>query len=377
MGKRLLFGILITTLLFAGCAKTTETTTPVSQPTQPIGQMALFKFIKTVQVTPDANFLTGYFSRINYVPATDRFVVTFAAVLDQPSGGCTNKGYGYKVYTTNMQETGESGTFACDPVDAGSVMIDNTYYHVAMAANEGQIGWHLLEIDAVSWKPLVDKFFPLDYPKEADSDPMVAYVNGQLDLSGEYDATREKPTPESGAATFHLFFSPDFQFLDKKILADTPHINGSSMIYVNNIYYFVTADAYSGDVVVIQYDKYWKYLGVKRLIQKAHWSTGLACDGQRFYLAYLNTSQRIGPGFFPVFLNVHLAAFDHDWNLLDDVAVTNYIPADNMQTGRPWVILHGNRLYVSYDLDTRDPVTHAESMKGQAIVSVYELTQEP
>ena len=44
-----------------------------------------------------------------------------------------------------------------------------------------------------------------------------------------------------------------------------------------------------------------------------------------------------------------------------------------MQTGRPWVILYGNRLYVSYDLDTRDPVTHQEQMKGQAIVSVYEL----
>jgi hypothetical protein len=44
-----------------------------------------------------------------------------------------------------------------------------------------------------------------------------------------------------------------------------------------------------------------------------------------------------------------------------------------MQTGRPWVILRGNRLYVSYDLDTRDPVTHDEQMNGQAIVSVYEL----
>jgi hypothetical protein len=49
------------------------------------------------------------------------------------------------------------------------------------------------------------------------------------------------------------------------------------------------------------------------------------------------------------------------------VAVTNYTPSDNMQTGRPWVILHENRLYVSYDLDTRDPVTHEEHLRDRRL----------
>jgi hypothetical protein len=49
-------------------------------------------------------------------------------------------------------------------------------------------------------------------------------------------------------------------------------------------------------------------------------------------------------------LNIHLAAFDQDWNLLEDVAVTDYEFKDSVQTWRPWILLHGSRLYVSYDV---------------------------
>jgi hypothetical protein len=350
-----------------------------SQPSRTEEEHGLFKFIRTIQVTPDDSFLGGGFARINYVPATDRFVVTFGGPLTQPSGGCMDRGYSYKVYTTDMQEIGESGTFACDPADSGSVMVDNTYYFAAMTRISEQIGWHLLKFDAVNWTASVDTFFPIDYPKEGDADPMVAYVNGQVDISSAYSVSGKPPGPDTPAGSYgthHQFFSTDFQFIDKKILTDTPHINGSSMVYVDGVYYLVTANLYDGNVIVTRYDKDWNYLGVQTLIEQAHWSTGVVYDGNRFYLAYTDTSQRTEPGFFPVHLNIHLAAFDRDWNLVDDVAVTNYTPADNRQPGRPWVILHGNRLYVSYDLDTRDPGTHQEQMKGQAIVSIYELAQE-
>jgi hypothetical protein len=355
------------------------------QPEQPTGlpiqlteQPTLFKFIQTIQVTPDSNFLNGGFARIYYVPATDRFVVTFGGQMAKPSGICGDHGYSYKVYTTNLQETGESGTFACDPVDAGSLMVDNTYYFAAMTKQEDELGWHLLKIDAVSWKPSVDTFFPIDYPKEGDADPMVAYVNGQIDISSGYNISGNPHEPTDPVDTFgthHQFFSTDLQFLGKKILTEPGHIHGSYMVFVDGIYYLATADSYFGDVILIKYDKDWKYLGSKTLIKQAHFSTGLVYDGQRFYLAYTDTSQRTEPGFFPVYLNIHLAAFDRDWNLLEDLAVTNYAIADNMQTGRPWVILHGNRLYVSYDLDKMDPILRKEMMQGQAIVSVYELTQ--
>jgi hypothetical protein len=352
---------------------------PTVQSVQPTGQPGLFKFIQTIQITPDTRFLTGAFARINYVSATDRFVVTFGGRLAQPSGGCMDKVFSYKEYTTDMQKTGQAGVFSCAAADAGSVMVDNNYYFVAMhASSPTSIGWQITKYDAVNWKTLADVFLPLDLPRQTDNDPMVAYVNGQLDISAQYNASGAPPPKMTdGAATHHHFFSTDLQLLDEKILTDTPHITGSSLIYVDGIYYFITANGFLGDVVVMKYDKDWKYLGVKTLRPHSHWSTGVVYDGQKFYLAYLDTSQRIHPDGLPVFLNVHLAAFDCDWNLLDDVAVTSFAPSDNRQPGRPWLMLHNNRLYVSYDMDTIDPTTQQEQHRWQAYVSVYELPAQP
>ena len=342
-------------------------------------QPGLFRFVRTVQVTPDASFQTGSFARINYIPASDRFVVTFGSKRDRESGVCKGAGYAYKEYTVDMQETGRTGHLiwapdACEAGDSASVMVDNTYYFVSLPQVPGYpYGWRLNKFDAVSWTMLAEAFVPLQAPNQGDTDPMIAYANGQLDVSGQYNPTG---IWQQGSASHHHFFSTDFQPLGEKILADTPNICGASMIYVDGVYYIITADAYDGDLIVMKYDRDWAYLGVKNLIREAHWSQGVAFDGQRFYVAYLDTHQR-SPGFFPVFLNVHLAAFDRAWNLVDDVAVTNFAPSDSKQTGRPWVILHGNRLYVSYDVDTRDPVTHEEHLRWEAYVSIYELTQSP
>ena len=350
---------------------------PSPQPTQP-AHVNLFKFIQTIQVTPDDNYsgvIVG-FARINYVPANDRFVVTFEAKLTRPSGGCSEGGYAYKVYTTDLQETGETGIFYCEAEDSGSVMVGNSYYFAV--SDMTNYGLHLLKIDAAKWTKMAEISIPMgSSDKYKNNDPMVAYTNGMLDISTQYNASGSWPDTGMGAATFHQFFTPELQSLNTRILADTPHICGMSMVYVDGVYYLVTANAFSGDVVLMRYDKNWNYLGVKTLVKQAHWSTGLVYDGQRFYLAYLDTSQKTDPGFLPIYPNVHLAAFDRDWNMLDNISVTNYAITDNMQTGRPWVVLHGNRLYVSYDLDPMDPTTHQELLKSQAVVSVYELTQTP
>jgi len=369
-----MIGMILVLLLLAGCSA------PASTPVL-TGQAGFFKFIRTIQVTPDSNFLTGSFARINYVPASDRFVVTFGTKLSTQPGNCQGAGYAYKEYTTDMQETGKSGSLilysdACEAGDSASVMVDNTYYLVSIPQVPGYPhGWRLIKFDAVSWATLAETIVSLKAPNEGELDPCVAYANGQLDVSDQYNPSG---IWQEGAASHHHFFSTALQPLgDEKILTDTPHISGSSMIYVDGVYYIITANDYAGDLVVVKYDQQWKYLGVKKLIKQANWSQGVVFDGQRFYVSYLDTSQRTEPGFSPVYLNVHLAAFDRNWNLLEDVAVTNYAPSDYKQPGRPWVILHGNRLYVSYDMDTVDPVTHEEQKKWQAYVSIYELTQGP
>jgi hypothetical protein len=373
--------MILVLLLMVGCSVPVSTPGPTAlplqpsiQPGQPLQRPGLFKFIRTVAVTPDSNFQTGSFARINYVPAADRFVVTFGTKASLPSTNCSGAGYAYKEYTVDMQATGKSGRLSwtpngCEAGDWGSVMVDNAYYLVGGPPPT----WQLSKFDAVSWKRLADINIPLDIPRETVGDPMLALVNNQLDVSSQYNASEVPPVIEFGASTHHHFFSTDLQPLGKKLLADTGHIGGSALIYVDGIYYFISANAYAGDVIVMKYDQDWRYLGMKELRKQAHWSTGVVFDGQRFYVAYLDTGQRTSPGFFPVYLNVHLAAFDRDWNLMDDVAVTNYVPSDNKQVGRPWILLHNNRLYVSYDLDAMDPVTHEEQRAWQANVSIYEL----
>ncbi len=388
-----LIGIALAIVFLVGCAApaaipTQTSTLPPPQPDTPLPpppapdqpvQPGLFKFIQTVQVTPDSQFLTGGFARINYIPATDRFVVTFGGELAQPAGGCSGKVFSYKGYTIAMQETGESGIFSCDIADAGSVMVDNTYYFAAMAVEGEQHGWHLLKIDAVHWSTLVDMFFAVDWPTEGEADPMVTSVNGQIDISSAYNISGAPHNPGTDPAgtygTHHQLFSTDLEFLGERIITEPGHIHGSYMVFVDGIYYLVTADAYDGDIMVAMYNDNWEYLGGKTLLQQAHFSTGLVYDGQRFYLAYTDTSQRFGDSIPPVALNIRLAAFDRDWNLLDDVAVTSYTPEDGKQPGRPWVILHGNRLYVSYDVDLANHVTHEEYLQWQAYVSVYEFVQ--
>ncbi len=80
-----------------------------------------------------------------------------------------------------------------------------------------------------------------------------------------------------------------------------------------------------------------------------------------FYVSYLDTSQRDpGPFIGHFYPNVHMAVFDRNWNLLDDVAVTSFVHEDHRFPGIPWVTWHDNLLYESYDMDDLDPDTHQE-----------------
>ncbi len=380
---RQVIGIVLLVIVFlVGYRGPATAESPTSTPLP--AQAGLFRFVRTVEITPDASFKTGSFARINYVPTTDRFVVTFGtkASPDAQPGNCQGAGYAYKEYTTDMQATGKSGRLiwmpdACEAGDWATVMAENSYYLVTKSQAPGQSNaLRLVRFDMATWKLLAEASIPLKTPVEGEVDPMAAFVNGQVDIGGGYNPSGHPPDPlltPPGYGTFHYFFSTDLQPQGRRVLTDTPHITGAAMIFVEGVYYLVTADNYLGNVIVMKYDKDWKYLGSKTLIKLAHFSTGLVYDRGRFYVVYVDTSQRPGPG-FPVALNARLAAFDRDWNLLSDVAVTNYTPADNELAGRPWVILHKDRLYVSYDVDTIDSATHEEQGRWQANVSIYDLS---
>lgn len=342
----------------------------------------LFRFVETIQVTPDDAFQTGSFPRVNYVPATNRFVVTFGVKNKGALGECLEAGYAYKEFHLNMKPTGKADFFlsipgACEANDSGSLMVGNDYYFVWVPADEpGFYGWKVLKYDALNWTILNSTLLGLSEPYEKNNDPMVSSASGRIDVSGQYDEAGSSPPLEQGAATHHTFITPDdLQVVEKRVLAETPHICGSSMIFADGFYHMVTADAFVGDLIVMTYDSQWNYVGMKPLRSQAHWSQGIAYDGTYFYVAYLDTSQRNTPRIFPIILNAHLAAFDRDWNLVEDVAVTDFLRSDHKLAGRPWVTVRKKELYVSYDVDTIDPATNLEKGQWQAFVSVYKLKQ--
>jgi hypothetical protein len=381
IGITILALVLIAAFYFLGTGNL-GTQAPGNNMTPPVDvKPHLFAFNRTVQVTPSGEFRTGSFPRINYVPATGRFVVTFGTKKSLEKSntleGCKGAGFAYKEYTAGMEETGKSGFLlefpGCEAGDMGSTMEGNDYYLVTMNQGSGaQYGWMLTKLNATDWSVLAQRNVTLNETHEANSDPGVAFVNGQLDV---FDQFNPDGIWQDGYQSHHNFFSANLEPVGKRILNDSPHISGASMTYVDGIYYIISANSYPGDLVVLKYDKDWKYLGMKELVKQAHWSQGVVFDGRNFYVAYLNTSIRNSPKFFPVYPNAHLAAFDRDWNLLEDVAVTNFTRSDNKKAGRPWVILHDNRLYVSYDVDTVVPGTEEERLEWQGFVSIYDLLQ--
>lgn len=295
-------------------------------------------------------------------------VVTFGTMLGQPEGDCSTVGYAWREYTTDMEPTGDQGLINCYATsDQGGLFVgDDFYFAMADCLTPGNgkcdvDGWQLAKYDAVTWEELVNKIYSLASGETA-ADPTVAFVNGQIDISGG---------TESLGGTHHNFFTTDLQFVSKRLLSDTPHIGFSSMITQGGITYFLSSKAGTAEVpwsvILMQYDPNWAYLGVKTLIEGAATPQGLAFDGNRFYVAY--TERTEGGNTFVE--NVHLAAFDMSWNLVDDIALTSFTLQDQTSSIHPWLVLKDNRLYVSYSQNA--PAGGIDTL--EAHVAIYELAQ--
>ncbi len=357
---------------------------PSQQPTPseqssstPVAQPSLFRLVKSVDVTPVGNLAGGMFIRIGYVPGRDRISVAFKAKLDQAKSDCKDIwAAAYREYTQDMQETGNFGIITCQTgPDMGGMFMGDDYYYAAMGVDNAKHvqGWWLAKFNALTWKSSVEPFFYSLLPEERNGDPMIAVVNGQLDISGKYKLTSDIGP---GHATHHQLFTPDLQFADKHILTDTQHIDLTSLLVVNGTINFITSTDLWGDMIVMQYDMNWKYLGTKPLKQHASAPEGAAFDGTRFYVSYIDNSleKPFQPGGND---NIRLAAFDSNWNLLDDIAVTSFVPDDHNAPARPSLTLHNNRIYVCYDegegvLPGSDQTP--ENTDLQVHVKVYELT---
>ena len=335
---------------------------------------SVFKLVQTVQVKWDGRFSSdnttpGGGGNIHYVPATGNFVVIVKTLppatpiplpplteCDNPSlDACPLGTIGYKEYTPDMQPTGKYGYLVCDIGDWNSMLIGNDLYVVKVWNNGPGTSnfWRLFKFNTVTWEKLGTVDVPLeDSSQMRDDGPTMSYINGLVTLSGDYWPGGEQV--ERGS--HHHFVTTDLQLSGGKILKspDVPfHCPESSLRQLpNGDILIFTAVHYFGALKVLRLDKDWKFIDEHILRQDAFWPIGAVLSGRYRFVGYYETSRwKKDEGIFPV-INIGLAAFDADWNLVQDEELTDfdYVPeGQNPVMGDGISVeLLGNRLYVSY-----------------------------
>lgn len=369
----------------------TENQTTTTTQTNTTATENTVTFLSEIVVTPDDTFLYGAFCRVNYVEKTDDFFVSFGGsspiVPFDPekdkyrAGGAEGgNGYSYKKYIKEFESTGENGVLINKGGDAASVMAEGYYFILT----GGPKGWQITKMDPTTWETVKTVDIEIDAQHEATNDQMLAYANGFLIASslwsgdnaeGLLDQTKTDPT--QGTGTHNHIFTTDLEPVDYFILDDTEHINGSYVVYVDGVYNYITSTAYFGKIIIMQYDEEWNYLGTKTTEEYGQWAQGAVYDAasEKFYVAYIDLGEiidgKISPQSSP---NIALGIFDKDWNLLENVKVTDYkTREENVATGRPSVIMQDSKLYVSYDVESFTPETHEENKDWQCTVKIYDM----
>lgn len=346
------------------------------------------EFVQRVEVTPDETYAYGAFCRVNFLEEEAEFFVSFGGssniVPIEPgskAGGAEGgNGYSYKIYSEDFEYTGETGVVANAGGDAASVYAEGYYYFLVGAPE----GWEIKKIDPTTWEEVDSVVVEMDTGHEARNDQMLAYANGLLIASSLYDEGNDSTEmdqlntdPNTGYATHNRIFNTDLEILDYFILDDVPHINASYVVYANETYHYITSNALFGDLIVMQYDEEWNFLGSQTIAEHGNWSQGAVYDPdtERFYVSYIDFGEltedgKLTPGNAP---NTTLGIFDKGWNSVENIAVTSFVADDFTHAGRPSVVLENGKLYVSYDVETFDPKTREENKDWQCTVDIYDL----
>ncbi len=332
--------------------------------------------VQSAVVTPDDQFDTGTFCRVYPVESRDGFLVTFGTgssgqgTEGYVGGGEGGQGAAYKWYSSALADTGEADYYRYGGGDLATVMAGGYLFHLT----GGPSGWRLSKFDATTWKKVAEVDIELS-AEEGANDQMLAYANGMLiassgyaesargaDTQGNEDGKRD---PSVGIHTHHHAFDTDLNPVSDWVFDDILHSNGTSMVFVDGTYHLLTSTAFFGDLMVLHYDEKLNYLGSDVLLEGAQWPQGTVYDEEndRYYVAYLAIK---GGGQS----EVRLAAFDKDWELLSNTAVTDY--DSKYFGGRPSLALRDDKIYVAYDKESLDATTREWNKDWQCQISVYE-----
>jgi hypothetical protein len=311
---------------------------------------------ESVSVTPDEEYPNGAFCRIFHRPSTGRLVVTFSSGLPE------NSYYAYKEYSADLRETGARGTFRKRfGGDYAAIMVDDDYFLLT----GGPGGWDL-EKYAPDWTLTASRRIMLDESVEKNNDMMLAFANGFLDASSLY---HDRMIPGAHEGTHHRFYDTELEYQNRLVLEDSRHVNGSSLMYVNEQYHLFSSDGWFGNLKVLQYDSSWNYLG-ERLVTggQGRWPQGSAFHDEKYYVAYVGERHGANdPG------GIRIAILDSEWNLLDIVRA--YDNPDHVTfADRPWLLIYDGTLYVSYDVATFTEPGRIENRDWSCRIKAYRIS---
>jgi hypothetical protein len=233
--------------------------------------------------------------------------------------------------------------------DAASIMANGYYYFLT---GGGKQGWVIKKINPADWQTIKTIEVEMDLDHEILSDQMLIYANGKLFAGSQYDPLEKAERtidPFIGGYSHMRIFDEELNLQDYFLLDDAPNTNGSFLVFVDGVYNFITSTAYFGDLVAMQYNEDWNYLGLKKLDTWAMWPQGAIYDSedQRFYVVYLDYDMNEVKS-RSTNINVALGIFDKQWNRLEKIMVTDFSGSKN--AGRPWIVLQDDKLYISYDI---------------------------
>lgn len=299
--------------------------------------------------------------------------------LDQPmtlttSEVCDDKVVGYAEYTPDMQPTGRVGYLTCGFADLHAKSIGNDVFIAKMRI--GGLGYTLEKYDGITWERHASLDVPWDDEKQYGNGagPDISYINDQIVVTGEY-----YPGGQLVGATHNMIFTTDLTYVQTILLfpPEVPEHRGEfSLLQLSNgdILLFGSAGQAKGNLVVLHFDQDWHFLDQKWLRDHAFFPTGSAIDSKYIYVAYLDWTQITQAGH-----NVGLAAFDDQWNLVEDVVLTDVQSMGELAYGeQDKIVLRGNRLYVSYNIHfLKELYGEPDFTRSLTYVDIFELSQNP
>jgi hypothetical protein len=221
--------------------------------------------LNSYSLTPNTTDTMGAFCRLHYHPSRNKFYVTYAArpaASTMPAGNLTS--YAWREYDANMNFTGVKGTLSGHGSVAGDyaiIMIDSTYYHLSGLYKITKYDDDFTAQGTVT-VPVV--------ANDSRYDQCLNYCNGKILVGALYQnpvATTPPTFPQMTATwtpQFHLYqYNTSLTAVaSPTLLTPSMYSWGSSIVFNNNMYHIVTAEAFPNfNLYVYQYDINWNYLG--------------------------------------------------------------------------------------------------------------------